>query len=123
MAHDFITEQPVRGADVYLLRWILHNWSDKYSTQILRNLVPALKPGAKVVICDNVLLAPGLLSRWHETRLRSMDLCTAEIQNSHERELADWEALFKAAHPNFEFQGGKLPAGSNLSILVAEWRG
>lgn len=39
--HDFLTPQPVKGADVYLLRWILHDWSDKYSIQILRSLVPA----------------------------------------------------------------------------------
>jgi hypothetical protein len=25
MAHDFFTEQPVKGAEVYLLRWILHD--------------------------------------------------------------------------------------------------
>ena len=30
MPHDFFTEQPVKGADVYFMRWILHNWSDKY---------------------------------------------------------------------------------------------
>jgi hypothetical protein len=26
MAHDFFRPQPVKGASVYLLRWILHNW-------------------------------------------------------------------------------------------------
>jgi hypothetical protein len=25
MEHDFLTTQPVKGADVYLLRWILHD--------------------------------------------------------------------------------------------------
>lgn len=53
--HDFFEEQPVHGADVYLLRMILHDWSDKYATKILRALVPALKPGAKVVINDRVI--------------------------------------------------------------------
>jgi SAM-dependent methyltransferase len=53
--HDFFEEQPVHGADVYLLRMILHDWSDKYGIKILRALVPALKPGAKVVINDRVI--------------------------------------------------------------------
>lgn len=70
MAHDFLTEQPVHGADVYFFRWILHNWSDKYCVKILKNLIPALKPGAKVVINDNVLPQPGVLSQWQEERLR-----------------------------------------------------
>lgn len=59
-AHDFFQEQPVQGADVYLLRMILHDWSDKYATKILQALIPALKHGAKVVINDRVM--PG----WHE---------------------------------------------------------
>lgn len=70
MAHDFLTEQPVHGADVYFFRWIFHNWSDKYCIKILRNLIPALKPGAKVVINDNVPPQPGVLSQWQEERLR-----------------------------------------------------
>ena len=58
-AHDFFQEQPVKGADVYLLRLILHNWSDKYSKMIIKALVPALKPGAKVVINDRVIPGRG----------------------------------------------------------------
>jgi chemotaxis methyl-accepting protein methylase len=41
--HGFFTEQPVKNADVYFLRSILHNWSDKYAIEILTNLIPALK--------------------------------------------------------------------------------
>ncbi|KAI1123665.1 S-adenosyl-L-methionine-dependent methyltransferase [Nemania abortiva] len=123
MTHDFLTEQPVSGADVYLFRWIFHNWSDKYSIKILRNLIPALKTGAKVVINDNVLPQPGVLSKWQEDRLRSMDLTMTEIQNSHEREVGDWAKLFSDADPRFEFQGAKQPPGSNLWLVVAEWKG
>lgn len=70
MQHDFLTEQPVRDADVYFFRWIFHNWSDKYCIQILRNLIPALKDGARVVVNDNVLPEPGALSSWQEERQR-----------------------------------------------------
>lgn len=70
MAHNFLTEQPTHGADVYFFRWIFHNWSDKYCIQILKNLIPALKPGAKIVINDNVLPQPGVLSQWQDSRLR-----------------------------------------------------
>lgn len=55
VAHDFFTEQPVRGADIYILKWIMHNWSDKYCLRILRALVPALKTGAKVLLFEYVL--------------------------------------------------------------------
>ncbi|KAI0015114.1 S-adenosyl-L-methionine-dependent methyltransferase [Xylariomycetidae sp. FL0641] len=121
--HDFLTPQPVRGADVYLFRWIFHNWSDKYCVRILRGLIPALKPGARVLVNDSVLPEPGSLSRWQEYRIRSTDLTMKEITNSRERELGDWEKLFEMADSRFQFQGGKQPAGSDLWILVAEWKG
>ena len=70
MAHNFFTEQPVKGADVYFLRWILHDWSDKYAIMILRNLVPALKPGARVLVSDLCLSPPCVLSPYKERPAR-----------------------------------------------------
>ena len=69
VAHDFFMEQSV-SADVYLLRWILHNWSDKYAIKILKNLVPALKPGAKVVVIEMCLPEPGVNSPFEERQAR-----------------------------------------------------
>ena len=58
MEHDFFEEQPVRGAAVYVLRWILHDWSDGYAIRILRALGPAMGEGSKVLICEAVLPEP-----------------------------------------------------------------
>jgi hypothetical protein len=52
-----------------------------------------------------------------------MDLCMTELQNSHERELDDWAKVFELADPRFEFKGGQRPAGANLWLMVAEWKG
>ncbi|KAK7918362.1 hypothetical protein PG985_010236 [Apiospora marii] len=62
MPHDFFEEQPVRGADVYLFRWVLHNWPDAHVQRILRALVPSLKPGAKVIIFDEIMPPAGSMS-------------------------------------------------------------
>ncbi|KAL8815580.1 MAG: hypothetical protein Q9191_008449, partial [Dirinaria sp. TL-2023a] len=70
MAHNFIFEQSIKNADVYLFRWIFHNWSDMYCMRILRNLIPALKKGAIILINDNFLPEPGTMDLWHEERLR-----------------------------------------------------
>ncbi|KAK3991366.1 S-adenosyl-L-methionine-dependent methyltransferase [Cladorrhinum sp. PSN332] len=125
MSHDFFEPQPVHGADVYLFRWIFHNWSDKYGVKILRNLIPALRPGAKIVINDSVLPEPGALgSKWQEERLRSLDLCMTEMQNSRERDVKDWKALVEGVDERFEFlDGEKVPEGSSLGVLVFGWRG
>lgn len=70
MAHDFFTDQPVKNADIYLFRCIFHNWSEAYSIKILRCLVPALKPGARILINEYCLVEPGSVSATQEKRLR-----------------------------------------------------
>ena len=55
-AHDFFSTQPVKDADVFLLRYILHNWSNKKAVEILSRLRDAAVPGkTKVVIVDGVI--------------------------------------------------------------------
>ena len=70
--HDFFQEQPVKGADVYLLRLILHDWSDKYATMIIKALIPALKPGAKIVVNDRVVPGCGEAHYLVEREARSV---------------------------------------------------
>lgn len=60
--HDFFQEQPVKHADVYFLRKILHDWPDEYAIKILRQLVPAMKSGARVLINDHCVPTSGVLS-------------------------------------------------------------
>lgn len=74
MAHDFFQEQPVKGADVYFICNVLHDWSDKYAAKILQNLIPALKKGARVLACDRVLPAPCTLTPYQMRRQRYVGL-------------------------------------------------
>ena len=56
MAHDFFTEPVMQKApEVYLFRWIFHNWSDGYCRKILRSLIPSLNDNARVLIYEYVL--------------------------------------------------------------------
>jgi hypothetical protein len=70
MAHDFFEEQPVHGADVYLLRWILHDWSDKYAVKILKALLPALRSGSRVLVHEHILPEAGGVPLLEERGLR-----------------------------------------------------
>ncbi|KAI6080974.1 putative O-methyltransferase [Hypoxylon rubiginosum] len=123
MVHDFFTEQPIKGADVYFFRAILHNWSDTYATKILRALIPALKRGAKIVLNEPVVPEPDKVLPENALRIRANDLVMLELFNGGDREMADFERLFARAHSGFRFQGGSRVPGSNLWILEAEWMG
>jgi len=69
MAHDFFTEQPIE-ADVYLFRYIFHNWPDAYAVRILRQLIPVLKPGRRVLVNDHLLPEPNTASLTTEREVR-----------------------------------------------------
>lgn len=54
-AHDFFQPQPVQGAAAYLLKSIIHDWSDSYATQILTRIREAAAPGSKLLVIDRIL--------------------------------------------------------------------
>ena len=55
--HNFFTEQNTltKAPDIYLFRWIFHNWSEGYCIKILQNLIPSLIDGVRVIIYEDVL--------------------------------------------------------------------
>lgn len=69
IAHDMFSEQPVKGADAYYSRKVIHDWL-KLSVKILRSLLPAMKPGARVLVSDYVLPPPGELTKIQDKLLR-----------------------------------------------------
>ena len=69
MEHDFFTEQPV-SADVYLFRIIFHNWSDANVIKILKSTIPAMQPGARIVLNDYLIPEPGILPPTKEREVR-----------------------------------------------------
>ncbi|KAL2045336.1 hypothetical protein N7G274_002419 [Stereocaulon virgatum] len=123
MAHDFLTPQPVKGADIYLFRWILHDWSDKYCVKILQALTPALKKGAMIVINDICIPQPGQLGISADRSLRLMDISMKAFNNARERDPETWATLFSKADPRFQFKGITLPPEARMAIILAEWQG
>ncbi|KAI1138547.1 putative O-methyltransferase [Hypoxylon sp. FL0543] len=121
MVHDFFEEQHIKGADVYVFRQIFHNWPDKYCVKILKALTPALKTGSRVLAMDFVMPPPGVVPNTIERKLRGMDLTMLEIGNAKERNLSEWQSLFKQADPRFIFKSMHQPPGSSLSLLEAVW--
>ena len=54
---DFFDTQPKLPTtpDVFLLRTIVHDWSDKYSIKLLSNLRAAAGPNTKLVLIDSII--------------------------------------------------------------------
>ncbi|VDB95385.1 unnamed protein product [Peniophora sp. CBMAI 1063] len=54
-AHDFFGPQPVKNADFFLIRMILHDYPDQDCLKILRNLRTAAKPSTQLIVVDNIM--------------------------------------------------------------------
>lgn len=121
-AHDFFTEQVVKDADVYFFRWIIHNYSTPYAVKILKNLIPALKPGARVIINDHCLREAGQEDPWDEIVMRRMDMVMWTLLNAQERTEAEFRELFKSASDGFVFKGVTRPKNCRMSIIEAVWQ-
>ncbi|KZT74280.1 S-adenosyl-L-methionine-dependent methyltransferase [Daedalea quercina L-15889] len=53
--HDFFHEQPIKGAEVYFLRYILHDWSDDACVTILTRLRDAMTASSRILVADMVM--------------------------------------------------------------------
>ncbi|KAF3180262.1 hypothetical protein TWF106_008673 [Orbilia oligospora] len=115
--HDFMTEQPVKGADAYLVRFILHDWPDKYVHQILKSLIPAFKNGTKLIVSDFVIPPANVLPPREERTVRALDLVIFKAYNSNEREEADWRRLFAEVDTRLRVDSITRPANSLLWVL------
>ncbi|KAK4109157.1 S-adenosyl-L-methionine-dependent methyltransferase [Canariomyces notabilis] len=58
VVYDFFqqgAEQPVKGAHVYHLRHVLHDYYDEKARQILKQVVDAMRPDSRVILCEYII--------------------------------------------------------------------
>jgi len=55
MEHDMFQEQPVKNADIYFWRCVMHNWPDDSVVKTLKAVVPAMRTGARILVHDHGL--------------------------------------------------------------------
>lgn len=103
---------------VYFFRWILHNYSTPYALKLLRNLIPALKPGARILINDQVLPDMGTENPWDEGIMRGMDIVMLALLNAQERTAEEFKNLFELADPGFVFKVSYAPIFLVCACLV-----
>jgi precorrin-6B methylase 2 len=89
---DFTKSVPA-GGDLYLLRYVLHDWEDETCIQILRRCREAMAPGARVVVIEMVL---GSIGREPEV-VPSQDLNMLAVLEGRERTVAEFDELIAAA--------------------------
>ncbi|KAF1992568.1 S-adenosyl-L-methionine-dependent methyltransferase [Aulographum hederae CBS 113979] len=123
MDHDMFDSQPVKDADIYFMRHVFHNWSDKYCVEVLKKLIPALKPGAKVLACDLCIPDVGERAEVERREVTRIDLMMMSLYNARERDVEQVKDLFEAADDRLDFQKGYTLEGCMDKICEATWKG
>lgn len=88
---SFLGDDPP-AADAYVLARVLHNWSDAHARAILARIRSAAKPGARIVIIDDVLAEGG----GFETG-KLLDLQMLVVLGGRERTAAEWRSLLSGS--------------------------
>ncbi|KAK7932023.1 hypothetical protein PG985_002735 [Apiospora marii] len=115
--HDFFGPQSVTGADVYMLRMIIHDWPDEKAALILGQIARAMGAESRILIMDMVIPDPGSGPVLLEAALREKDLCMRQVFNAKERETSDWHSLIQKVEPLLEIRAIKRPGGSQHSAI------
>lgn len=104
------------GADVYMLKHVLHGYRDPEAIGILKNCRAVLPENGALLVIEFVL--PSLVSHADphlETRLMS-DLNMLAVTGGRERSEHEWKILFEAAGLRL---AGLYPVGNDTGILEA----
>lgn len=119
--HDFFKPQTIDPPPAaFLLRYVLHNWADKYAARILQALVPAMRKGTKVLIYEYVL-EDGPVTNLSGRFGFQMDAIMATAFNAQERTATEYGRILKEADPRYVVEAVCRPEGSTMSIVEIGW--
>lgn len=107
VAGDFF-QDPIPSCDLYLLKRVLHDWSDAEAVKILRNIKAGAPQGARV------LLLEGVLNEESPGPLADVDIEMLVMTGGRERTQEEWERLLADAGARLQ---RVLPAGPVTSII------
>jgi hypothetical protein len=102
-------DQAPTGGDIYLLKSVIHNWSDEDAIRILRRGRQAIVPEGRLLVIER-LIPPG--NEPSEAKL--FDINMLVVVGSQERTEGEYSALFRAA--GFELSR-LIPTESDMTLI------
>lgn len=108
---NFFRDVPIQ-ADAYVMRWVLHDWSDEESVGLLRNVRKVVTPSARLMVVESVIReTPEFdMGKW-------MDLNMMMMATGRERTAAEFRDLLDQAGFALE---QIVPTRSPVSIVVGK---
>ncbi|EFQ36647.1 O-methyltransferase [Colletotrichum graminicola M1.001] len=137
--HDILQPQPVE-ADIYILKLIMHDYPDAVASQLLRNLVPKLRPGNRVLVIEYIgKVDEGATSdpKYEEEEKKvgpplprsvqqmgtATDLRMMALFNAKERPVEAYRSIVKNADERFEVIKVDADPLTFFATIEIVWRG
>jgi hypothetical protein len=87
------------GADLYMTKWVIHDWNDEESIKILKNIHKAMPTGSKLLIIDSVI-PDDAQNKPHAGKL--LDINIMAMTTGKERTLSEFKNLLEKAGLTFK---------------------
>lgn len=87
------------GADLYLTKWVIHDWNDEECITILKNIHRAMPDGAKLLIIDSVI-PDDSFNQPHAGKL--LDINIMALTTGKERTLTEFKYLLEQSGLTFK---------------------
>jgi hypothetical protein len=105
-------ESVPEGADAYLLKHILHDWSDQNCVRILKNIHAAAKPTAKLLVVEFILRES---DEPQFAKVSDLEMLVIS-PDGRERTRAEWQNLLRAG--GFQLTR-TIPTNSSVYVIEA----
>jgi len=90
---DFFKQVPA-GADLYIMKHILHDWNDTDSSKILRNIRSAIPANGKLVCFESVVPARAIHAGPESAAIPLIDMNMLVVcEGGRERTETEWRSL------------------------------
>jgi 2-polyprenyl-3-methyl-5-hydroxy-6-metoxy-1,4-benzoquinol methylase len=109
---DFFQSVP-QGHDTYLLKHIIHDWSDERAVLILKNVAKAMSPEGRVLVVEQVIPPVGVPDF---TKLVDLEMLVL-MDGGRERTAEEYDALFRRVGLKLE---RVIPTESAMSVVEAK---
>jgi demethylsterigmatocystin 6-O-methyltransferase len=111
--HDFFTPQPIRGAAIYYLRFVVHDWTTERAGAILSNIRDAMTAGYSRLLVNEWAMPDTGVSRL----VAAADLTMMVVGGGMERTIDQYRQLMESAGLKIT---GVFEPGDDVSPSVIE---
>jgi O-methyltransferase domain len=112
---DIFTSVP-EGGDLYILKWIIHDWEEAKAIQILKNVHRAMQPTGTLIVVEGLISESN--SQPGPDMIKWMDMNMLVMTGGRERTEAEYRKLLTGGGFQLDRDSPRIEKGLNSPLLL-----